>query len=399
MSISDNYVPVKQIGNGSTTEFSGNWAVLNASFLNVALEDVTTGVQTPQTNGADYSLTFDASGFVVTMFVAPTSANYVVISRSVDQTQTDPYRTSKGFQGEVVEDSFDKITAIAQDLQDQIDRSPKTQVGSDPLTFPPYNAGLYLGWSSTVDGTVVNGTKTIAQVDAAVDLVNAVTSGSGVLVSSSDTTIGFLNTKLIAGSAITLTINNPSGVETLTIDVDAATTTAAGIVEAATTAEMTAGTANKFPDAAKVKTYVDAIAGIIGIGTSVTPNAVQAIPNSTWTAIDFQTEDFDDNDWHDDVTNNSRITVDTTGRYICSGQWEISNNGNGDIGIAISVNGTREVVTRIDTGTTGDNKRLVISYPLALTANDYVELEIFQTTGSSQNTVAAGTNLTVLRVK
>jgi hypothetical protein len=37
----------------------------------------------------------------------------------------------------------------------------------------------------------------------------------------------------------------------------AASTTATGVVEAATTAEMSAGTASKFPDAAEVKTYVD----------------------------------------------------------------------------------------------------------------------------------------------
>ena len=39
----------------------------------------------------------------------------------------------------------------------------------------------------------------------------------------------------------------------------AATTSAKGIVEAATTAEMTAGTADKYPDAEKVKAYVDSI--------------------------------------------------------------------------------------------------------------------------------------------
>lgn len=44
---------------------------------------------------------------------------------------------------------------------------------------------------------------------------------------------------------------------TNTGDEDAATTSTAGIVEKATTAEMTAGTANKFPDAAIIKAFVD----------------------------------------------------------------------------------------------------------------------------------------------
>src|SRR5690242_15130947 len=112
MAISDNYVPVKELGNGVTTQFSGSWAVLVASYIRVYLEDVTTGVQTLQTLTTDYGLVFDDSGFTVTFNVAPTSANYVVIGRSVEIDQTDPYKTSKGFQGAVIENSFDKLTAI-----------------------------------------------------------------------------------------------------------------------------------------------------------------------------------------------------------------------------------------------------------------------------------------------
>ena len=46
----------------------------------------------------------------------------------------------------------------------------------------------------------------------------AITAGSGVLVSSTDASIGYLNGKLVAGNAITLTIGNAGGDETLTLD-------------------------------------------------------------------------------------------------------------------------------------------------------------------------------------
>ena len=46
----------------------------------------------------------------------------------------------------------------------------------------------------------------------------AITAGSGVLVSSTDFSIGYLNGKLVAGNAITLTIGNAGGDETLTLD-------------------------------------------------------------------------------------------------------------------------------------------------------------------------------------
>ena len=54
-----------------------------------------------------------------------------------------------------------------------------------------------------------------------------------------------------------------------------ATTTAAGVVEKATTAEMAAGTADKYPDAAEVKAYADGLSG--GVTKSATAPASPAI--------------------------------------------------------------------------------------------------------------------------
>ena len=280
MAISDNYVPVKELGNGVTVDFGANWSVLSASFLRVFLEDVVTGVQVLQAEGADYTLVFSDSGFTVTFLVAPTSADYAVVAREVAQDQTDPYTTSKGFQGPVLESSLDKLTAITQDMQDDLDRAPKTQVGDAPLVFPAFSAGLNLGWDTVTEGLIAVGVKTLAEIDAAVDLVEAVTPGSGVLVSSADTTIGFLDTKLVAGTNTTFTINNPGAAETMTIDVvvPAASETVAGIVEAATTAEMNAGTANKFPDAATVKAYVNSADQLLHIQEQASAGSAGSAP-------------------------------------------------------------------------------------------------------------------------
>lgn len=260
MSISNNYQPLKELGNGVTTEFSDNWQILSSSYIQVFLENVTTGVQTLIDQGGasdEYTVSFDSSGFIVTFNTAPTSTYYVVIARNVDVDQTTPYKTSKGFQGETLEDSFDKLTAITQDLQDQVNRSPKTPVGNDPLVFPSYSSGKVLGWSDATSGEVVSSVNTLLDMEGAITAVAALAAGSGVKVSSNDTTVGFLNGKLVAGSGIGFTENNDGGNETLTLDVVDASETVKGIVEAATSAEMTAGTASKFPDAAKVKTYVD----------------------------------------------------------------------------------------------------------------------------------------------
>lgn len=155
MSIADNYVPVKELGNGTTTVFSGNWAVLNSSFIRVYLENVTTGVQVLQTLGSDYTLSFDDSGFEVTFLLAPPSTEYVVISRDIAKTQTVPYKTSKGFQGAITEGSFDKVTAMIQDIGEGTSRAILLPIGSTASTALPAPTALNLfGWNATADAIV-----------------------------------------------------------------------------------------------------------------------------------------------------------------------------------------------------------------------------------------------------
>jgi len=61
-------------------------------------------------------------------------------------------------------------------------------------------------------------------------------------VSANDTTPGYLNGKLTAGTGVTLTENNNAGDETLSVSATAASATAAGIVELATAQEINTGT-------------------------------------------------------------------------------------------------------------------------------------------------------------
>lgn len=131
MAISDNYSPLKEIGNGVTTEFSDNWPPLANDFLDVKLENVSTGAQVDQSEGTDYTVTsLTASGFTVDFTTAPPATEYVVIGRSVTQEQQVPFKTSKGFQGVVHETALDKLTAMIQEQQDAVNRSLKFQLGS-----------------------------------------------------------------------------------------------------------------------------------------------------------------------------------------------------------------------------------------------------------------------------
>lgn len=144
MTIQNNYVPVKAKGNGSTVNFSFTWPALSVDFIEVYLEDIATGVQTKQTSGTDYNVTSsDESGGVISFVTAPSSSYNVIIARNVPITQEKPYTTSKGFEGNEIEKSFDKDVAINQQQEENLKRTVKAPLGTQNFdgTLPPLSAG------------------------------------------------------------------------------------------------------------------------------------------------------------------------------------------------------------------------------------------------------------------
>lgn len=160
---------------------------------------------------------------------------------------------------------------------------------------------------------------------------------------------------------------------------------------------MASNSATALATQQSIKAYVDAAA--VNTGTAVSHSTTNTVNNGSWTTLAFDTEAYDDGNLHDLVTNNSRITVSATGRYLVNGFAEFGTNANGDIGIAIAVNGTRVRTDISDSGTTSENHKRCISSILSLTAADYVELQVFQQTGSGSTTTSAGTGLSLQRLK
>lgn len=185
MTISNNYVPVRQIGNGVTVVFTGNWNMLAAAYADVRLEDAVTGVQTSVAQGPganQYQLTFTSSGFIVTFGTAPTASQYAVIGRDVTLDQTNPYRTSKGFQGEVEEGSFDKLTAIAQDLADSIARAITAPLGDTASLLLPtaiLRASSFLAFDASGNAIASAGGASVPVSAAMAPVVEAVSLALG----------------------------------------------------------------------------------------------------------------------------------------------------------------------------------------------------------------------------
>lgn len=184
MTVSNNYAPDVSNGNGATVIYTGNWKVFNASFFRLIYQDIATGVQTLKTLGVDYTLTFDpnSAGYSITLTAPAGVTNQVIRARQIDQTQTVPYRTSKGFQGANEENSFDKLASVDQDQQDQINRSLKFAVGSSAIGSLPVPVDqAVLAWSGTSGalfsgptvGQIANAAANAAQTSADVVAANA----------------------------------------------------------------------------------------------------------------------------------------------------------------------------------------------------------------------------------
>lgn len=157
--ISDNYLPTKTLGNGSTVIFTFNWDAISSTALKVYFQDASTGLITEQTVGFTKTLNSGAGG-QVEFSTAPTSAYYVILARTTERSQTDPYETSSGFQAGVVENNFDKLVAMIQEDTDKLSRSFTYPIGTDvdglgySTEVPLPEAGTVLGWNEDEDALV-----------------------------------------------------------------------------------------------------------------------------------------------------------------------------------------------------------------------------------------------------
>jgi hypothetical protein len=116
----------------------------------------------------------------------------------------------------------------------------------------------------------------------------------------------------------------------------------------------------------------------------------QSIANNTGVALAFNTESFDTDTIHDTVTNNSRLTCKTAGKYLITGTIEWAANATGIRQAILQVNGTTQpgIDERIGTATYPVTTTVVTLYDLAV--NDYVELLGYQDSGGALNALTDG---------
>lgn len=166
MTIESSTNQMNYTGNGSTATYPYTFKVFSEDDLVVKVVKISDSTETTLTVDADYTVSnvgvttggnvvlvddnqawLDDSGFL--------SSSYdLVIRRVVDLIQDTSIRNQGPYYASIHEDTFDYLTMIDQQQQNEIDRSLKvveTVTGVD-MTLPTPSAGLAIGWNATEDG-------------------------------------------------------------------------------------------------------------------------------------------------------------------------------------------------------------------------------------------------------
>lgn len=156
MALSNTTVKTTYQGDGSTTTFAITPALIEGTAaveIDVYLRDETTAAaitQTLQTDPTEYSV----SGSNVVMVTAPTATQKLVIVRVLTLTHDLDLEENAAVPMESIEDKFNRMTALIQQMQEQLDRVPRlriTEQFGSPEMGQPFN-GYVVGVNSAVDG-------------------------------------------------------------------------------------------------------------------------------------------------------------------------------------------------------------------------------------------------------
>ena len=249
MTISTTTIKNSYSGNGSTSVFNYTFKITDDDHIQVIIRSAS-GSESVKTKNSHYTVSGvgNAGGGSVTFTAGsfPVSGETVVLRRLTPQTQGLDLIENDPMPAENIETAYDKLTAITQELQEQIDRSIKvsrtTTISNPELTSDAtQRAGKLLGFDSngdldgTIDGSAVaaNATAAAASATAAAGSATSaaasaqqaqnVAGGGTVKITSNDTTLALLNDKIAVGTGITKSTLNSGGNEQLQLAVSGIT--------------------------------------------------------------------------------------------------------------------------------------------------------------------------------
>jgi len=208
MAVATTIIKNSYSGDGSQTTFAYAFKISADADLEVIIRSAA-GTETVKTLTTHYTVTGagEASGgnVVFTAGNIPTATETVVIRRSTTQTQTLDLVENDPFTADSVEGAFDKNLSIAQELQEQIDRSIKisrtnTMTSTDFTTSASDRASKILAFDTSGEISVTQelgtykGTDTTVITEAYVqrDIIKSTTAGqlNNVYICVADAVVG-----------------------------------------------------------------------------------------------------------------------------------------------------------------------------------------------------------------
>jgi len=120
------------------------------------------------------------------------------------------------------------------------------------------------------------------------------------------------------------------------------------------------------------------------VGCSLTKTAGQSVANNTLTTITWDSETFDTDGFHDNVTNNSRITIPSgkAGKYLFIAIINWNNSATGYREVRITKNGTAQAYANFAATPSGEAASIMHTI-LNMSVGDYVDLRGEQTSGGN----------------
>lgn len=119
-------------------------------------------------------------------------------------------------------------------------------------------------------------------------------------------------------------------------------------------------------------------------------SAGTTVVDSTNTVIAFAAEIYDTDGYHDNVTNNSRITIPTGlgGKFLVTAQICWPGNTTGGRTLAINKNGStaNDFNIQIPTSSVSNNLSMLYTNVISLAAGDYITLTGYQNSGATLST-------------
>lgn len=221
-------------------------------------------------------------------------------------------------------------------------------------------------WSELVGAAVIAEQGTINS-----DIIFICTSNSGGTLGTTAVTFARISLASLVGevSGAQITDNSISSIKLIDGIISYAKVAGAAL---ASTADILSGTASKIATAAGLRPLFD----VCELGRS----AAQSIALATTAIITFDTEVKDTGGWHDNVTNNSRITVDFNGSLeVVASAYGTGSNGYMNISIRKNGNDTGFLAT----GAVGASSTIgaCVSGIISVASGDYIDISVRNNTG------------------